>query len=157
MSQKPAVGEPLAPRRTELTLRELMLRFGAAKDRRFFRRIIVHLGPVSLLTLDQAKADWYAHQLYPRAETTRKRQFYGPVIRAWRRAARECCCAAPSIKAPRTRRTSAPKWISPLAFDELVRCAVPHLITQMHVLVGTGMRPCDMFKLQWKDIDFGAG
>lgn len=140
---------------TGQTVGVLFSLYGTRQDSRFSDRIARLLGQVRLSTLDQATAEDYARRIFPNcAPSTLRRQFYGPLISTWRKGAQCGWCTWPTIKYPRVSSKPQPRWVRPKAFDELVRCAPPHLVLQMHLLVGTGMRPAEMFALRWKDIDF---
>jgi integrase len=143
----------------ERTVRDLLVRFGGQKDRRFFVPFLARFGSIPLGELNRPLvADRYARELYAgRAISTLKRQFYDPLIRAWKRAALAGWCAPTSIVAPKFSHVIQPKWVSPLVFDRLVRHAAPHLVLQLHMLVGTGMRPSEMFNLEWAAVDFENG
>lgn len=145
--------EAIARRPSEVTVGEVIQRFGSKKDQRFSDRIAAALGTVPLSELDQAAADSYAGKLYRHCtDSTRRRQFYTPLISALRRAAKVHWCDTPVIRPPEAGNASPPAWIRPLVFDRLVQFAPKHLVRQMHLLVGTGMRPREMFCLRWEHI-----
>ena len=60
----------------------------------------------------------------------------------------------PGNTPPKLKYTSQFEWLTPSTFDDLVACAPTHLVLQLHMLVGTGMRPSEMFELKWNELDF---
>ena len=45
-------------------------------------------------------------------------------------------------------------WLRPIEFDALVSASPLHIAFQLHLLVGTGMKPTELFALRWDAIDF---
>lgn len=122
-------------------------------SKRYLNRVITHFGTTALARIKQDAIDLGARKLYPKASnSTRIRQFYGPVSAVLRHAARRGWCATPILARPKTPNPR----IRSLTLDEanrLIDACGDHLRPLVIFLIYTGARAGEALWLDWRDVD----
>ena len=126
-------------------------------SKRYLNRIIAHFGTAALVGIDQDAIDRAARNLFPDvSNSTRLRQFYGPVSAVLRHAAKRGWCSTPIIERPK-----APKpRIRSLTIEEanrLINACADHLRPLVIFLIYTGARVGEALWLDWHDVDLERG
>jgi len=124
---------------------------------RYLNKIIAYLGTAALARIDQDAIDRGARTLYPNvSNSTRIRQFYGPVSAVLRHAARRGWSSTPIIERPKTPRPR----VRSLTLDEanrLIDACGDHLRPLVIFLIYTGARAGEALWLDWRDVDLDRG
>jgi integrase len=107
---------------------------------RYLNKIIPYFGTTTLARIDQDAIDRGARSLYPSvSNSTRIRQFYGPVSAVLRHAAKRGWSSTPIIERPKTPRPR----VRSLTLDEanrLIDACADHLRPLVIFLIYTGAR-----------------
>jgi len=126
-------------------------------SKRYLNKVIAYFGTTPLARLDQDAIDRGARTLYPNvSNSTRIRQFYGPVSAVLRHAAKRGWCSTPIIERPKTPKPR----IRSLKLDEanrLIDACADHLRPLVIFLIYTGARAGEALWLDWRDVDLDRG
>jgi integrase len=122
-------------------------------SKRYLHRVINHFGTTALVQINQDAIDRGARKLYPKvSNSTRVRQFYGPVSAVLRHAAKRGWCATPIFERP---KTPMPR-VRSLTLEEanrLIDACGDHLRPLVTFLIYTGARAGEALWLDWRDVD----
>jgi integrase len=126
-------------------------------SKRYLNEIITHFGTTPLARIDQDAIDRGARKLYPdTSNSTRVRQFYGPVSAVMTHAAKRGWCSKLIVERP-TLPPGRIRWIPLIEANSLIEACGAHLRPLVIFLIYTGARAGEALWLDWRNVDLARG